>query len=73
MPFSGGVVIIVNGGGGGSGPDINPPDGIVDESNRITLDGVTVEPQEVKQAEADIIDLENNKLGKTDPLEGGGF
>ena len=74
MPFAGNVTIIVNGGGGGSGyPDVNPPDGIVDDANRITLAGVTVEPQEVKDAEADIVDLEINKMNKTDPIDGGGF
>jgi hypothetical protein len=38
-------------------PDIDPADGIVDEANRLTLDGVTIEPQ-------DVVDLEENKADK---------
>jgi hypothetical protein len=75
MPFisGGGVTVIVNNNIGDQYPDVSPEDGIVDEANRITLDGVTVEPQEVKQAEADIIDLDLTKMDKTDPVDGGGF
>ena len=75
MPFIG--TIIINGGGGGGipgwPPDVNPLDGIVDDANRITMGGVTVVPQEVKDAEADIVDLELNKMNKTDPVDGGNF
>ena len=80
MPFTSGggsVTVIVNNncGGGGSGwpPDVNPHDNIVDEANRLSLNGVVVEPEEVKQAEADIDTLELIKMNKTDPVDGGEF
>ena len=75
MPFIGNVTVIAGGlpGTGTGYPDINPEDGIIDEANRITLDGVTVEPQQVIDNDDDIADLELIKMNKTDPVDGGGF
>lgn len=68
MPFVGGFT-----GGGRNFKDVLPLDGVPDEANRLMEGDVVVTVDEIKQAEADIDTLEEQKMNKTDPIDGGSF